>query len=140
MDSLLAGKDAATWVTALSNKLGCLSQGISDCVVAAGTINFIQRSAVPNDKKVTYDNFICDYRPLKSEPYRVRLTAGGDDFPYTNDAGSPAVIINSTISDAHRGARFLCANLKDHFLASPMKTPEYMRIKYKYFPADMRQK
>jgi hypothetical protein len=68
-------------------------------------------------------------------------------LPYTNDAGSPAaslfktkLIINSTISDAHQGAHFLCADLKDHFLALPMKKPECMRIKCKYFPADLRQK
>jgi hypothetical protein len=95
----------------------------------------------PSDKKVTYGNFICDYRPLKSESYRVRLTVGGDKLPYEDDAGSPAaslletkLLLNSTISDAEQGARFLCADLKDHFLASPMANPEYMRIKYKHSP------
>jgi hypothetical protein len=65
---------------------------------------------VPSDKKVTYGNFICDYRPLKTEPFRVRLTVGGDKLPYDDDAGSPAaslleskLIINSTISDADIG-------------------------------------
>jgi hypothetical protein len=32
------------------------------------------------------------------------------------------------------------ADLKDHFLASPMRDPEYMKIKYKYFPDDIRKK
>jgi hypothetical protein len=50
------------------------------------------------------------------------------------------LLLNSTISDADKGARFLCAGLKDHFLASPTKNSEYMRIKYKYFPADIRQR
>jgi hypothetical protein len=50
------------------------------------------------------------------------------------------LILNSTISDAHKGAHFLCADLKDHFLATPMnKDLEYMRSKYKYFPAAIRQ-
>jgi hypothetical protein len=48
------------------------------------------------------------------------------------------LIINSTISDAHKGARFLSADLKDHFLASPMEENEYMRIHSKYFLKDMR--
>ena len=145
IDTLLAGKNSSTWVTALSNELGRLSQGIDGRVVATNTIDFITKTDVPYDKKVTYGNFICDFRPLKSEPYRVRLTVGGDKLPYTDDAGSPAaslletkLILNSTISDASKGARFLCADLKDHFLASPMKNPEYMRIRYKYFPEDMR--
>ena len=101
------------------------------------TIDFIHQHEVPPDKKVTYGNFICDYRPLKTEPYRVRLTVGGDKLPYDDDAGSPAaslletkLIINITISNADKGARFLCADLKDHFLASPTKNPEFMRIKY----------
>jgi hypothetical protein len=50
------------------------------------------------------------------------------------------LLLNSTISDADKGARFLCADLKDHLLASPMKNAEYMRIRYKYFPADIRQR
>jgi hypothetical protein len=71
---------------------------------------------------------------------------GVDKLPYADDAGSPAaslletkLIINSTISDSAKGARFLCADLKDHFLASPMKNPEFMRIKYKYFPQAIRK-
>ena len=50
------------------------------------------------------------------------------------------MIINSTISDSKRGARFMSADLKDHFLASPMNRPEYMKIPYKYFPDDIIQK
>ena len=101
------------------------------------TIDFVHQHEVPPDKKVTYGNFICDYCPLKTEPYRVCLTVGGNQLPYDDDAGSPAaslletkLIINITISNADKGARFLCADLKDHFLASPTKNPEFMRIKY----------
>jgi hypothetical protein len=118
-----------------------LAQGIDGRVVATDTIDLIDKSEVPANKTVTYGVCVCDYRPLKSEPYRVRLTVGGDKLPYDDDFGSPAaslletkLIINSTISDARRGARFLSADLKDHFLASLMRDPEYMKIKYKYFP------
>ena len=52
---------------------------------------------------------ICDFRPLKDDPYRVRLTVGGDKLEYDNDAGSPAasfietkLILNITISDAKK--------------------------------------
>jgi hypothetical protein len=146
IDSLLKGKMKSTWSTAISNELGRLAQGIQDRVVPTDTISFIKKAEVPHNKKVTYANFICDYRPLKSEPYRVRLTVGGDKLECKYDAGSPAaslleskLIINSTISDAHQGARFLSADLKDHFLASPMEETEYMRIHSKYFLDDMRE-
>jgi hypothetical protein len=146
IDTLLAGTNSIIWDRALSNEFGRLAQGIANRVTATDTIDFIPKSDVPSHKTVTYGNFICDHRPLKTEEHRVRLTVGGDKLPYDDDSGSPAaslleskLIINSTISDARRGARFLSADLKDHFLASPMKHPEYMRIKYKYFPADIRQ-
>ena len=146
MDSLLAGKDSAIWWKALGNELGRLSQGIGDRVVGTETLEFIHRSEVPSNKKVTYANFICDHRPLKEESMRVRLTVGGDRLEYTPDAGSPAasiletkLTINSVISDASKGAKFMGADLKDFFLASPMEDPEYMRIHSKYFPPDVRK-
>ena len=51
--------------------------------------------------------FLCDHRPLKPEPYHVRLTVGGDCLDYDEDNASPAadlidtkLIINSTIYDS----------------------------------------
>jgi len=50
------------------------------------------------------------------------------------------IILNSTISDANQEARFMSADIKDHFLATPMNKPEYMKVKYKYIPEDIRCK
>jgi hypothetical protein len=65
---------------------------------------------------------------------------------YSYDAGSPAasiletkLTINSVISDASKGARFMGADLKDFFLASPMEEPEYMRIHSRFFPPDVHE-
>jgi hypothetical protein len=145
LDTLLAGTNSTTWTNALCNEYGRLAQGYGGTIVGTDTIDFILRSDVPAHKKVTYGNFICDYRPLKSEEYRVYLTVGGDKLPYDADAGSPAaslletkLILNSTTSWM-RTTHFLCADLKDHFLATPMQDPEYMRIKYKYFPEAIRK-
>ena len=70
---------------------------------------------------------------MKIEPHRVCLTVGGDKLDCPYDAGSPEaslletkLILNSTISDARKGAHFFSADLKDHFLASPMEENEYM--------------
>ena len=66
----------------------------------------------------------------------VQLTVGGDKLEYECDTGSPEaffemkLILNSTISSAHKGARFMCADLKDYFLATFMLEPEYMKIQY----------
>jgi hypothetical protein len=133
IDTLLEGQNGPTWTNSLCNEYGRLAQGCTENnILGTNRFDFIYQHEVPSDKKVTYGNFICDYRPLKTEPFRVRLTVGGDKLPYDDDAGSPAaslleskLIINSTISDADKGARFLTADLKDNFLASPMKNNEF---------------
>ena len=88
-----------------------------------------------------YAKFVCDYLTLKSESFRFRSTVGSDRLEYTDDAASPAeslleskLLFNSTLSDAHRAARFLSCDLKVCFLETPMSIAEYMRIHSKYFP------
>jgi hypothetical protein len=144
IDTLLNANDSKKWTQILSNEFGRLAQGNDSGTTGTNTIDFLRRSDVPPDKKISYGNFICNYRPLKTETNRVHLTAGGDKIPYNDDAGSPAaslletkLLLNSTIPDADKGSRFMCADLKDHFLALPMKDPEFMQIKYNYFPEDI---
>ena len=145
IDSLLKGNNSNIWEQSLSNEWGRLAQGNDKGVKGTNTIAFILKSEVPSDKKVTYASYVCDYRPLKDEPYRVRITVGGDRLDYAQDAGSPAanlletkILLNSVISDADKGARFMCVDIKDHFLATPMDDPEYMKVQYKYIPNDIR--
>ena len=147
IDSLLKGPERERWLQAASNEFGRLAQGNKYGVKATDTINFIPKSDVPHDRKVTYGSFVCDYRPLKDDPYRIRLVVGGDKLDYPNDPASPAaglletkLLLNSVISDAHKGARFMSMDLKDHFLASPMDRPEYMRIHRRHIPPDIFEK
>ena len=128
------------WNKSSSNEFGRLAQGNKFGVKFRDVMEFITKSDLPNDCKVTYASFVLDYRPLKSEKWRVRLVVGGDRLPYPHDAGSPAtllletkLIINSVISDAKKGARFMSLDLKDFFLMSPMPVPEYMKIHIKTF-------
>jgi hypothetical protein len=78
IDDLLKSKMKPTWEISLSNEIGRLAQGVGNRVAGTDTIDFIQKNEVPANKKVAYANFICDYRPLKTEPHRVCLTIGGD--------------------------------------------------------------
>ena len=82
---------------------------------------------------------VCDYRPLKDEPYRVRLIIGGDKLEYDKETASPTtnlletkLLLNSVISDAHKGARFLGIDIKDFFLLTflPPGDREYIIIGY----------
>ena len=147
IDSILQGSDRKIWTQSLSNEWGRLAQGNNNGVQSTDTINFIQSHEVPKNKNVTYTSFVLDYWPLKLEPNRVRITVGGDRLNYTLDAGSPAenlletkLLINSTISDASKSAQFMSADLKDFFLATPMEGDEYMKVKYKYFPENIRNR
>jgi hypothetical protein len=145
MDTLLQGIDGVNWSQALCNEWDRLAEGRLGKVKGTRTIEFIHPSEVPNGRKVTYGSFVCDSKPLKTEPQRVRLTVGGDKLDYPFDTSSPAsslieakLMLNSTISDAHKGAKFMAADLKDFFLNTPMERAEYMKIRYKYFPEAIR--
>ena len=134
------------WDKSLSNEWGRLAQGNKYGIIGTNTIDFINFNDLPQAATVTYASFVCDYRPLKSEPWRVRIVVGGDRLTYAEDAGSPTtdmletkILINSVISDADKGARFLSLDLKDYFLASPMKNPEYMKVHISKFPSDIIQ-
>ena len=147
IDSLRSSPQKERWETALSNEWGRLAQGNIHGVAPTDTIQFIHFNQVPHDRDVTYASFVCDHRPLKSEPWRVRIVVGGDKLSYNDDPGSPAaslletkILINSVISDAGNGARFMSLDLKDYFLATPMERPEYMKVLLKYFPTDIQVK
>jgi hypothetical protein len=92
-------------------------------------------------RKVTYANFICTMRPGKSEVYGIRMTVGGDRLEAYQNVRSPAVGIidtqlhlNSTISDADKGARYATCDIKDFFLGSKMKIFQFMKIHRKNVP------
>ena len=81
-------------------------------------------------------NFICTIRQQKKETHQVRMTAGGDKLDYHDDASSPTVAIldakihiNSTISNAKRGARYVCMDVQNFYLGTPMSYYQYIRVR-----------
>ena len=60
-----------TWKTSLSNELGRVMQGIGNRITGTDTMEFIKKEDIPHHKKITYANFVCDYRPPKAEKHRV---------------------------------------------------------------------
>ena len=144
IDTFLVGSDSYTWWKAVGNKLWRLANGLENQIRVTNTIKFIINGELPSGCTVTYANFVCNYRPLKSELFIVILTIGGQRLEYPDDATSPAVsllglklLFNSTISDAYRSARFLLCDLKDFLLETPMSRSVYMRIHSKHFPPDI---
>ena len=125
IDTLLQGPESDAWTQSLTNGLGRLAQG-TNTILGNDCIDFIHKYEVPKNKKVTYANMVCDFRPLKQEKYRVRLTVAGDKLDYEHDATSPAaslietkLLLNSVIPDSSRGARFMTLDIKDFFYKLP---------------------
>ena len=92
-------------------------------------------------------SFLCNYNPLKSEPYHVRCVADGEKLYFSYILGPPAAslietkfLLSSTISDENRGSRVMSCNLKDFFLALLMELAEYMKINMEHLPPDIIQK
>ena len=124
IDSLIYSDKGKIWEISLSKQLGCLAQGKNFSVKVTDTIGFIPKSEIPQGKDITYAIFVCEYRPLKYEPYRICLVVGGDILMYEEEADAPAasileskLLINIVISDAKQGTRFYSYNHKDLFLA-----------------------
>ena len=124
IDSLLQDKTThPVWSKALENELGRLAQGFDNCVKAQDAMDFIYHREIPAQQKVTYANFVCDLRPLKSEKFRVRMTVGGDKLDYFDNTSSPTaslietkLLINSVISDhKSKNAKFCSMDLKVFF-------------------------
>ena len=146
LDHLLNGTDQHIWQQSASNEFGRLAQGNTVGIKGTNTIQFISKSQLPHDAKITYASFVCDIRPLKQETHSVRMVVGGDKLTYHEDTGSPAaslletkILGNSVISDAAKGAQFLTCDLKDFFLATPMAKPEFMKIPLRVIPSDIQQ-
>ena len=93
---LLINEKKDLWTQIVSNELVRLSQVNDAGVKANGCVNFIHHQDVPNNRKVTYTNFLCDPGPLKSDHYRISLLLRGEKLDYNFDAGSPAVSMLET--------------------------------------------
>jgi hypothetical protein len=61
----LGFKDA--WNHSATNKLGCLAQGVGECIKGTNRIEFIHKPEIPNDcwKDMTYICFVCSIHTEK---------------------------------------------------------------------------
>jgi len=121
-----------------------LTQGNNVGMKGIDTIDFIFQKDILANKNVIYATFICNYHLLKEEPYYIRIIVGRDCLTYEEDTCLPVanfleikLLLNSSISDTNKGTRFMSADIKDHFLATPIDNPEYIHVKYKYILIDI---
>ena len=100
-------------------------------------------SQISPDQIITYARIVCDYRPLKSEPNRTRLTVGGDRLVCEHKTSTDAadlmlikLLFNSTLSKPNE--KFISVDIKDFFLANNLlPSPEFMRIHARFVPEEI---
>jgi hypothetical protein len=97
---------------------------------------------VPNGKIVTYGQFVVDIRPNKTETHQVRLTVGGNLIQYPGDVSTCSTDLitskclwNSTIST--EGTTYMCLDVNNFYLVTPMDSFEYKRIPIKLTPQEI---
>ena len=133
----------ATWLHSAAIEFGHLAQGLPDKrVEPTNTMFFIPFSQVPKDKRPTYARFVCSYRPQKAEPYRTRITVGGNLIDYPGnlsmkvaDMTTFKILVNSTLSTP--GAHWLGLDVKNYYLGTPMDDYEYMFIPINSIPEEI---
>ena len=108
------------------------------------TIFFVHKHEIPQDrlKDVTYIKFVSSIRTQKKEPHRIRATLGGNLINYPDNVGTLTadlllikIFINSTISTDR--AKFATADLSNFYLMTPLKRPEYGRVKLTDIPDEI---
>ena len=121
-----------------------MAQGIPGVVEGTDTIEFIGKGDVPAERfqDCTYVRIVCNERPEKADPNRVRITVGGNQINYPGDCGTPTadlltvkLLLNSVVST--KGAKFMTMDISNFYLMTPLKRKEYVRMKLDNFPDDV---
>ena len=88
---------------------------------------------------MTYARIVIGYRPQKEDPNRVRITAGGNliDYPHElktrqADLTTTKIMWNSILSTPD--AEYMCIDIKNMYLATPLDRFEYMCIPINIIP------
>jgi hypothetical protein len=132
------------WNLSAANEFDRLAQGKTGRVKATNTITFISKNDIPPErfKDVTYIRFVCQVRTEKKEPNRTRAMLGGNLINYPDDVGTPTadlllikIFFNSVISAP--GAKFANADISNFYLMTPLKRPEFAKLKLSDIPAEI---
>ena len=100
---------------------------------------FKHPNELPKEKKVTYLRVVAAYRPTKDDSFHIRWTVGGNRVDYKGDHYTPnadittaKILFNSVIST--RKGKFICIDLKDFYLNTPLQNFEYMWVPVNMIP------
>lgn len=133
-------KIRARWNQAGMNEFARLAQGHGD-IEGMNVVTFIARAELPNGKKATYARYVVDYRPEKDEPWRLRITCGGDQLEYVGNTATHSASmetiklqLNNIISSPN--ARAATGDISNMYLGSDLPEAEYVRFRLDLIPPD----
>ena len=138
-------KHRETWSKSSANEFGRLTNGVGGRIAGTNTMRYIRKSDVPHNrmKDVTYGQFVCCIRPEKEEIHRTRFVVGGNKINYPGEVATPTaemlvakLLFNSVVSTP--GARFMTMDISNFYLMTPLKRPEYVKIKMNDIPEEIR--
>eukprot|EP00957_Ditylum_brightwellii_P077420 5882175-Ditylum_brightwellii.AAC.1 len=79
-----------------ANELDRLANGVGTRIPqGTNTISFTPKSAMPNDKTVTYGCIVCDIHPQKEETHCTCLTCGSGRIHYAGNVSTPIADITT---------------------------------------------
>jgi len=123
---LRTGPDAPDWIQAAANEIGRLTNGNPPhSTHGSQTMHFIAHNAIPPGRKATYLHIVASICPQKAEPKRIRFTVGGNLVQYPGKVSTPTanittatILFNSVLSTP--ASKFMCMDIKDFYLGTPM--------------------
>ena len=139
-----------TLKTSFSNVMVRLCQGVGkgpngEGKIIEGTNTFfaIKFEKIPKDRlnEICYTSVVCEVRPGGKVPNRTRITICGTKVCYPGDVGTNIatlelfkLMINSVLS--RKGAKYVCFDIENVYLSTPLGRPEYVKIKLSKFPEE----
>jgi hypothetical protein len=120
------------WLVSGENEFGRLFQGFKENnIEGLNVLNWIQRSAVPNNKKVIYPCYAVTEQPEKDESNQTRITCGGDQLDYFGDVTTHTASMetikmhwNSVLSTTN--AKYCTGDISNMYLMSSLPEAEYV--------------
>ena len=139
-------KDPVTseiWMTAFGKDFGGMCQGDLKTGTKGTDAIFVMEPCdvpnIPKDQPPTYAKVVVAYRPQKDDPYRIRITAGGNKIFYpgelttrTADMTTAKLHWNSVLSTP--GAKYMCLDIGNFYITATLDRYEYMKMPINLFP------
>ncbi len=132
------------WQTAFGKDFGGMAQGDNKTGQQGTNSIFVMTHEdirhIPTNRTVTYARVVVDFRPQKTDPHQVRITAGGNLINYPGELTTKAADLttsklmwNSVLST--KGAKYMCLDIKNFYLTAPLDRFEYMKMPISLFPS-----